>query len=147
MLTRRWGYYSPWREAQRLRREMNRLLTGMPTGSRWRTAPAFPAMNVWTDEDHAMITAELPGVDKESLDISVEGDTLTLRGNCPAPETEEGATFHRRERGCGSFARTVELPFNVESEGVEATLEQGLLRISLPRAEEDKPKKITVKAG
>lgn len=147
MLMRRSGYHSPWREAQRLRREMNRLLTGMPTGSGWRAAPAFPAMNVWTNEDNAIVSAELPGVDKETLDISVEGDTLTLRGNCPAADVEEGATYHRRERGCGSFGRTVQLPFAVETDGVEATLEQGVLRIVLPRAEEDKPKKISIKTG
>lgn len=87
----------------------------------------------------------MPGVSPKDIEISVQNDTLTLRGCRQPRDLEEGETYHRRERGCGRFARTLQLPFQVEPEGVEATFERGVLHISLPRAEADKPKKITVK--
>lgn len=135
----------PWREMDRLRREVDRLAAGWPTGSWRNVVPSYPAMNVWTNEDAAVVTAELPGVSPKDIEISVQNDTLTLRGCRQPRDLEEGETYHRRERGCGRFARTLQLPFQVEPEGVEATFERGVLHISLPRAEADKPKKITVK--
>lgn len=137
---------SQWREMDRLRREMNRLL-GNVSDYETQMARGYPAMNVWTNEDGAVITAELPGVNPDDLDISVVQDTLTLTG-CRQPcEIEEDEVYHRRERGSGNFTRTFQLPFQVEAEGVEAVFEKGVLSVTLPRAEEDKPKKITVKAG
>jgi HSP20 family protein len=103
-------------------------------------------MNVWTDEDSAIVTAELPGVNLDNIDISVENDVLTLRGERQRDE-QEGATYHRRERRYGSFVRTFRVPFRVDAEQVEATFKNGVLNIVLPRAEEDKPKRISVKAG
>jgi HSP20 family protein len=141
------SFWSPWREMERLRRDMNRLFAQMPTGSVGDLAPTHPAMNVWTDEDGAVVTAELPGVAPDDMDISVVGDTLTLKGSRQPDELGEGGTYHRRERRHGTFTRAFQLPFQVESGQVEATFENGVLRISLPRAEEDKPKKIAVKVG
>jgi HSP20 family protein len=108
--------------------------------------PNYPAMNVWTNEDGAAITAELPGVNPEDIDISVVGDTLTLSGNRQPEELGDGDTYHRRERGYGQFTRTFQLPFPVEVDQTEAVFEKGVLHLSLPRAEADKPKKISVKA-
>jgi HSP20 family protein len=130
---------------QRMRREMDRLMNRWDTGL--ATAPSYPAMNVWVSEDGAVVTAELPGFDPEALDISVVNDTLTLSGDRCAEEVGEDATYHRRERRCGRFSRSFQLPFMVEGNDVEANFEQGVLTIELPRAEADKPKKITVKAG
>ena len=110
-------------------------------------APSYPAMNVWTDQDGAVITAELPGVNPEDIDISVQNDTLTLRGNRAPDEVQEGGTYHRRERGSGSFTRSFQLPFQVASDQVEASYAKGVLSITLPRAEADKPKTIAIKAG
>jgi HSP20 family protein len=141
------GWTSSRREMERLRREMNRLFGEWPTGARWGNTPSYPAMNVWTDEDSAVVTAELPGVILENIEISVEDDTMTLRGTRQPDEEEEGATFHRRERRHGTFLRTLRLPFRVDAENVDATLKSGILNVVLPRAEEDKPKKITVRAG
>jgi HSP20 family protein len=104
-------------------------------------------MNVWTNEESAVITAELPGVNSEEIDISVVGDTLTLSGNRQLEELGEGDKYHRRERSYGKFTRTFELPFLVEADKVEAVFEKGVLHISLPRAEADKPKKIAVKTA
>jgi len=139
------GWVSPWREMERLRREMNRLFSEWPRSARWTAAPSYPAMNAWTNDDSAIVTAELPGVRPEDIDITVEEDMLTLRGSRQPEEMDEGATFHRRERRFGSFTRTFRLPFEVEADKVEATFKNGVLSITLPRAEADKPKKITVK--
>ena len=137
---------STWREMERLRREMDRLLTDWPTRSGRSVAPGYPAMNLWTNEDGVIVTAELPGIDPKDIDISVVNDTLTVSGN-RQPEQVEGATYHRRERGQGRFTRSLQLPFLVDADKVDATFEKGVLHISLPRAEADKPKKIAVKAG
>jgi HSP20 family protein len=104
-------------------------------------------MNVWAYEDGAVVTAELPGVNTEDIDISVVGDTLTLTGSRQPDELKEDETYHRRERGYGRFTRAFQLPFPVESDKVEAIFEKGVLHISLPRAEADKPKKIAIKTA
>jgi HSP20 family protein len=138
-------YASPWREMRRMSREMDRLLNSAQQGV--ERAPCYPAMNVWTNEDGAIATAELPGFDVDQIEIAVEGDTLTVSGNREPEETGEGARYHRRERGCGRFTRSFQLPFQVEGDSVEASFERGVLRVELPRAEADKPKRIEVKAG
>ena len=96
---------SSWREMERLRREMNRLFSDWPTRTGVSAPASYPAMNVWVDENSAIATAELPGVLLDRIDISVEDDTLTLRGDRQR-DTEEGVTYHRRERRHGSFLRT-----------------------------------------
>ena len=112
-----------------------------------RVASAFPAMNIWINEDTAIVTARVPGVNLENIDISVKANTVTVAGARNPVELGDGETFLRRERRYGNFSRTFQLPFNVEADAVEATLEKGILQITLPRAEADKPKKIAVKAA
>ncbi len=136
---------SPWREVKRLQREMNRLFATVPTDL--NTAPCFPAINVWTNEDGAVVTTELAGFAPQDIEISVVESALTLAGNRKPDVVQEGETWHRRERLCKKFTRSVELPFVVEVGKVEAVFEKGVLSISLPRAEADKPKKIEIKAG
>ncbi|MCB0193406.1 MAG: Hsp20/alpha crystallin family protein [Anaerolineae bacterium] len=138
---------NPWREIDRMQREMGRLFDDFGYAPRNRMAPSFPAINVWTNEDGAVLTAELPGVNPEDIDISVVGEILKLTGSRQPEELGEGAKYHRRERGFGKFTRTFQLPFAVEAEQVEAVFDKGILHISLPRAEAEKPKKITVKAA
>jgi HSP20 family protein len=142
-LSRYGGLWDPWNEMERVQEEMNKLFSRYST----RTAPDFPAVNIWTSEEEATVTTEIPGVNAEDVDISVVGKTLTLRGTRKSEELEEGAKYHRRERGYGDFVRTIELPYRVSPEKVEAKFSKGILHITLPRAEEDKPKKITVKAA
>lgn len=142
-----YGFFSPWQEMERLQREMNRLFADAFSLAGSRTAPDYPAMNVWTNETGAVITAELPGLGPEDIDISVNGNTLTLSGNRQPDELQEGEKHHRRERGYGQFSRAIQLPFTVESDQVEATFNKGMLYISLPRTEAEKPKKIAIKAA
>jgi len=133
---------SPWFEMERLQREMDRLFSGASLPF----AQNFPALNLWTSEKDVIVTAEIPGIDPESLDISVLDETLTLSGTRTLEELKEGETYHRQERGHGRFTRTLVLPFKVNANKVTAVYERGVLNVTLPRAEEDKPKKIKVKS-
>ncbi|HQE93349.1 MAG TPA: Hsp20/alpha crystallin family protein [Anaerolineae bacterium] len=142
-----WGSTTPWDELERLRREMNQVFANFPVLSEARITPGYPAMNVWTNENGAVITAELPGIDPAELDIAVVENTLTLSGERKPLELGEGEVYHRRERGYGKFTRSFQLPFNVEAGNVQAVYEKGVLQITLPRAEADKPRKIAVKAA
>lgn len=125
---------SPWRRANRLVWELGRVAT----------TPRYPAMNVWSGDEQVMVTAELPGITSEDIDISVTSDTLTLRGKRQRPDVGEGIKYHRQERGFGEFSRSLQLPFRIDANGVEATFRNGVLSVTLPRAEEDKPKRILV---
>jgi HSP20 family protein len=88
----------------------------------------------------------LPGIDPNAIDISVVGKTLTLRGSRKPEEFKENESYHRRERWHGQFTKTIELPFDIDSGKVDAQYRKGILRITLPRAEADKPRKISVKS-
>ncbi|MEW5957464.1 MAG: Hsp20/alpha crystallin family protein [Chloroflexota bacterium] len=143
----RYGYRSVWREQDRLRRELDRLFAGFFEGPRIQAPASYPAMNVWTSNDGVVLTAELPGVEPDDIDISVVGDTVTVSGSRRAPELRENERYHRRERGFGRFTRTFQLPCQVDADKVEAVFSNGVLHISLPRAEDDKPKKISIKAA
>jgi HSP20 family protein len=142
-------FYSqnPWREIDRMQRDMNRLMQSFPSFSGAQVAPSFPAINVWLSEEGAVVTAELPGVKPEDLDISVVGETLTLTGSRQPEELKEGEKYHRRERRFGKFTRTFQLPFMVETDKVEAKFDKGILQVFLPRAEAEKPRKIAVKSA
>jgi HSP20 family protein len=134
------------REVDRLQHDMNRLFEAY-SPMRMRPAPGYPAMNIWTSEQGIKLTAEVPGVHPEDIDINVVGETLTLSGERKADELKEDARYHRQERGYGKFTRSIQLPFSVDVNQVEATFKNGVLNIALPRAEEDKPRKIAVKSS
>ena len=140
-------YYIPpaWREVERLQREMSRMYDVLYP-ARLRPAPGYPALNIWTSENGLNVTAEVPGIKPEDIDISVVGETLTLSGERHSDELQEGAQYHRQERGYGKFTRSIQLPFPVDVNKVEATFKNGVLQVALPRAEADKPKKIVVKS-
>jgi HSP20 family protein len=131
---------------ERLHREMNRLFDTFSLAG-GRTAPGYPAINIWTNDEAAVVSAELPGLSPDDIEISVVNDTLTLSGARQPDELQEGDRYHRRERSYGRFTRSFELPFKVEADQVEAKFEKGILHISLPRAEADKPRKIDVKSA
>lgn len=136
---------SIWHEMNRLQRDMNRLFNGYPP-SRLRTAPGYPAINIWADEESLLVSAELPGVLVADIDVSVDGDSLTISGARKSDQLPESARYHRRERGMGDFSRSIQLPIKVDSEKVAASFRDGILTITLPRAEEEKPKKITIQS-
>ena len=132
----------PFSEMQRLQREMNRLFSH----AGGRLGHDYPAINVLVGQNDAVLTCELPGIDPEKMDISVTGDVITLSGSREPEKIKEGETYHRQERVHGRFTRTLQLPFSIDAGKVDAKYERGILNITLPRAEEDKPKKISIKS-
>ena len=133
----------PFSELQRLHGEVNRLFDRSPR--RWPRSE-YPAMNVYAGEDDALVEAELPGYGPKDIDVSVVQNTLTVRGE-RSDEADEGRNYHRRERAPGKFVRSMELPFNVDAEEVEAELKNGILTVRLPRIVEERLRKIEVKAS
>lgn len=142
---------NPWSifdELESLQEDMSQVFSGRGRsrrgwrGRRWRSA--YPLMNVWSSSDGVVIDAELPGVEPKDVDISVMGDELTVRGNVNAGEGAEGTTYHRRERPAGEFTRTLQLPFRADAGKVKANYRDGVLRLTVPRSEEEKPRKIAI---
>ena len=109
------------------------------------TAPEFPAVNIWNGAEAYVLTAEIPGVDPEKLDVAVVGDTVTIRGARAPLELKEGETYHRVERGHGQFVRSIKLPKPLNADKVEARYARGVLNLRLPRAEAEMPRKIALK--
>ncbi|MFN6979313.1 MAG: Hsp20/alpha crystallin family protein [Gemmobacter sp.] len=129
----------PFALMRRLTEDLDRMASG---GAR-----AFPALNVWQNDEAAAITAELPGVEPADIDIQVKDNVLTLSGERKGPELPEGAAWHRRERAFGRFTRAIRLPFRVDPDKVEARFADGVLRIAVGRPDEDKPRRIEIKAA
>jgi HSP20 family protein len=107
----------------------------------------FPAVNAWVNDEGINLTAEIPGVDPESINITVSGDEVSLSGTRNLEDLPEDIKFHRRERGFGEFVRTLNLPFEVDADAVEAKFHNGVLNIKMPRLPEEKPRKIEVRSG
>ena len=146
--TRDWT--SPFEELDRMRRQMDWLTGSLSRGLGLLREPAagvFPLMNVTEGTDDFYVRAELPGLKADDLDISVTGDTLTITGERKLPGEDEKARYHRREREAGKFSRIVTLPAQIDTAKVEARCADGVLTITLPKAEEAKPKQIAVKSA
>ena len=140
MLTsRRDGYGDLWAEFQRVSDDVNRLFgvnratTGLP-------------LNLWTDEHNLHLELDLPAVDPAKLEVTVtEGNQLTIQGERPAPVVPD-AVWVRQERPYGRFSRSVTLPVIVNADRVEAKYDHGVLKLTLPKSEAAKPRKIAVTA-
>lgn len=138
------GRLDPTRELGRIQSEMSRLFGPL---LRATTEGEFPPVRVWTGDEGARLVALVPGVKPDEIEITVSGDSLSLKGGREPAESAEGTTWHRRERRTGRFARHVTLPFEIDAERVEASLEQGVLEVRLPRVESQKPRRIQVAAS
>ncbi len=112
-------------------------------GSRTAGSGAFPLVNVLNDGEDFVLTAELPGVRREDLDVQVRGDTVRIQGK-KSVAYEENASVHRRERSGGQFDRTLTLPAQLNSEKVVAEYRDGVLTLRLPRAESEKARTVTI---
>ena len=131
---------------------LNRLFRDLEAGIRTDRAvrsnvPAFPMLNVWKNKGAALVTAEVPGIDPNQIDLNVQADKLVISGELKGRDRGKGDVYHRSERSTGAFHREVTLPFWINPEKVSASYKNGILRISLGQAEENKPQKITVKAA
>lgn len=143
---RRYRTPSIWHEMRRMQDEMEKL--NKEFSPRYaQSTRSYPVVNIWADEESAIITAEIPGVSKDELDINVTGDTLTVSGARKTEELPEGAKYHRQERNYGEFSRSIRLPYTVDVNKVKASFKNGILEVTLPRVEAEKPKKIVVKTA
>ncbi len=122
---------------------MRRQLRDRPSSA----ATGYPPVNFWQGADSAAVTAEIPGVATEDIEISIKNNVLTISGERKAPEVEESTTWLLRESASGRFSRIVQLPFRVDRDRVEARCENGVLQIELHRPEEDKPRRIEIKSA
>ncbi len=146
MFGRRWD---PWNELEgfgshmrRIQDEMNTLLSRFDT----RPSGEFPSLNVWTKDDEAVITTELPDIEPKNIDITVSGNTFTVKGTQGTPEPGGNESYHRRERWNGNFSRSLDLTFTVDTDKVTANFKKGVLYVTLPRHEAEKPRKISISA-
>ncbi len=143
-------------DMERMRREMDRFLDEFGTSS-WsfpfsrtsflpgRAARGYPLLNIGEDGENIYLDALAPGVDPKTLDISVTQDLLVISGEkISSLSSVRAEAIHRSERATGRFTRSITLPFEVDSEKVKATYQDGLLKIILPKAEIAKPKQIQV---
>jgi len=110
---------------------------------RFYPPPEFPLLNLWTNPDGAIVAAEVPGVSPDDLEISIRRDTVTLRGTRKGEPTDDAVVL-RQERRTGSFARNMVLPFRVDAEKASAKFDRGVVTLTLPRPEEDKPHRISI---
>jgi HSP20 family protein len=140
-----WHWRNQWGEMDRLRRELNALIDGSyGQNATEPSAGVFPLMNVTEDSNNFYIRAELPGIEAKDLNISVTGDSFSISGERKIPEEQSNSKYHRRERESGSFSRILNLPSQVDTNRVEATTSDGILKVILPKSEAAKPKQITV---
>lgn len=140
-----------YREMEHFTREMDDIFRGLGFGRLleppvYRGTGRHPRINLREDGDHVYLEALLPGVDPGELEMSVLKGTLTLAGERRKVEAN-GATWHRRERGAGRFLRAIDLPVEIDIDRVQADYRDGLLTVSLPKAEKERPRKVEIKAG
>lgn len=134
--------WNPWHELERMEAEISRIFGDMGMSG----APAFPALNAWTGEEDVVVTAGMPGIEPKDIEISVVDKTLTIKGERGEAKEADGRTYHRRERSFGRFVRKLDLPYRIEAGSVSAKFANGVLKVTLPRAEEDRPRKIAIEA-
>ncbi|MCT8997580.1 Hsp20/alpha crystallin family protein [Chelativorans intermedius] len=133
--------WDPFAEMRRLREDMNRLFDDVAEVSASRLSPP---VNLWIGDNSVVVTAELPGLTPEDVDLTIREDTLTIRGERkPAAEAEQ-ASWHRRERAYGTFSRTISLPYRVDPDHVQARFRNGVLEVEMQRPEADRPRRIAI---
>ena len=140
--------YDPFRDLRTLQEEVNRLFStnlnrsfgdeGIGRGA-WS-----PSVDIYENKDQIVLEAELPGMKQEDFDLTIENNVITLRGERRFEKTDDADNYHRVERSYGSFTRSFTLPQTVSAEGATAEYRNGVLRVTLPKREEAKSRRIEV---
>ena len=133
--------WNPWNELQSLTRQLDELFS--PTEQQRRRE--FPAVNIWSEEDQSVLTAELPGINPAELEITCRDNTVTLKGVRHGYSQSAEDKFLRRERRSGSFQRSFTLPFKVDEEKISAEYKHGIVSVILPRREKPEIRNIEIK--
>ena len=136
--------WEPFEGLGKVQSRINDLFEETFGRSRLPHAVWYPAVDILESKDSYLIRAELPGMKKEDFNLEVKDGTLTLSGERKFEETVNGAEYHRVERVTGKFSRSFYLPQTVKHDGIKATYRDGILEVHVPKAEEAKPKQITV---
>ena len=141
--------FDPFSEMLSLREAMDSLFENAMIAPRGRSQESGAGwglpLDVTENADNIMVKASIPGVKPEDLEVTVHGDMLTIKGEMKADEEKKDERYHLRERRWGSFARSISLPVPVKADSVEADYDNGVLTLTLPKTEEVKPKRITIK--
>lgn len=140
------GWRHPFADFDRLSRQMDQLTRramGRP-GLAWQPARVFPAINLTEDKDNFYVRAELPGFKSDALEISVTGKNLTITGERKTSAEGEKIRYHRKERDSGKFSRIIGLPGDVDADNVTAKMVNGILTVTIAKAEKAKPRQITI---
>ncbi len=141
--------WRPTRDLLSIRDEVNRLFdnffTGLPERRRGLLEGEWaPSVDVAETDNEVVVTAELPGVEQDNVDITITDDVLTLKGEKKEEKEVKEKNYHRIERSYGSFQRSISLPAGVQADKAKATYKDGVLHITVPKAEEAKPKQIKI---
>ena len=144
--------WEPFRDLVSIQGRMNRLFDeafrGATRGSgdeeEWSLGSWAPAVDIFEQDGHIVLKAELPGVDPKDVEVRVENNVLTLRGERKLDNDVQKENYHRVERAYGSFSRSFTLPTVVDTEKIKAEYRDGVLRVNLPKREEAKPKQISI---
>lgn len=132
------------RDVKRMQDELSRFLD---TSTTTYNNSVYPAVNLYQNQDNLILTSELPGIEANDLDINITNNSLKISGTLQEVKYADNTSTLRVERPRGKFSRTIELPYEVEAERVEANLVNGVLTITLPIHEKEKPKQIKIKAN
>ncbi|UCB52177.1 MAG: Hsp20/alpha crystallin family protein [Candidatus Zixiibacteriota bacterium] len=140
--------WRPFRDVVSVQDEMNRLFDDIfghgPARVQWTDGVWNPSVDVSEDKDNVVVRAEMPGLNKDDVKISVQDNVLTLKGEKKQEKEEKESDYHRIERSYGSFCRSFQLPTAVEADKIKASYRDGVLNITLPKTEEVKPKEIPI---
>jgi HSP20 family protein len=140
--------WRPFRDMVSIQDEMNKLFDdffGRPlVRTEWTEGVWTPSVDVSEDKDNVIIKAEMPGMNKDDVKISVQDGVITLRGEKKQETEEKDKNYHRIERSYGSFCRSFQLPTTVKTEKIKASYKEGVLSVTLPKTEEVKPKEIPI---
>ena len=142
--------WEPFRDLMSLQERMNRMFDEsyrgrQSAGEEWALGGSWaPAVDIYEQNGSIVLQAELPGLDPKDVDVRVENNVLTLRGQRKLDETVNKDNYHRVERSYGSFTRSFTLPSIVDTEKIQANYKDGVLRLTLPTKEEAKPKQIAI---
>lgn len=141
--------WDPFRDIMVLRDRMNRLFEDLVSSPKFEESDIIqstwsPAVDIYETENELVLTAELPGVEEKDVEIKVEDNTLSLRGERKFEKETREENYHRIERAYGSFYRSFSLPNYVDQEKISAEYENGLLKVHLPKKPEVKPRKVKI---
>lgn len=138
-------FETPFYDFDQIRREMLRLLDAAGDGAPEPGAGVFPPMNITQDDDNFYVRAEIPGIKPGEISISALRNRVSISGKREIPREHERVSYHRKERPEGAFNRAVTLPSEVDAERVDARYADGILTLTLPKAEQAKPRQIAVR--